>query len=309
MLTVENIKKSFGTVQALKGISFEVNKGEIFGLLGPNGAGKTTALSILTSLIDPDSGSVFYDGENIFSHPAWWRKKIGVVPQEIAFYEELTARDNLLLWGALYGLSDKEARERAGYLLQLMELGSKEKAKVSEFSGGMKRRLNIALGIVHKPEVLFLDEPTVGIDVQARVNIRELLRNFIHEEMAIIYTTHQLEEAEELCDRLAIMDEGEIRAQGTLKELIAQLGEETEVEFTGDFEEETVRSLEFGTTNVRLSRFSGDSILLEVKEEEIIPDIVELFMKNDVTINTMDIKRPNLETLFLKLTGKNLREG
>ena len=309
MLTVENIKKSFGTVHALKGISFEVNKGEIFGLLGPNGAGKTTVLSILTSLIDPDSGSVFYDGQNIFSHPAWWRKKIGVVPQEIAFYEELTARDNLLLWGTLYGLSDKEARERAGYLLQLMGLGSKEKAKVSEFSGGMKRRLNIALGIVHKPEVLFLDEPTVGIDVQARVNIRELLRNFIHEEMAIIYTTHQLEEAEELCDRIAIMDEGEIRAQGTLKELIAQLGEETEVEFTGDFEETTVRSLKFDTTKMRVSRFSGDSILMDVKEEEIIPDIVELFMKNDIIINTMDIKRPNLETLFLKLTGKNLREG
>ncbi len=309
MLTVENLRKSFQNTEALKGISFEVDKGEIFGLLGPNGAGKTTAISILTTLLAPDSGSAVYDGQNIFARPAWWRKKIGVVPQEIAFYEELTALDNLLLWGALYGLSDKEARERAGYLLQLMGLGAKEKAKVSEFSGGMKRRLNIALGIVHKPEVLFLDEPTVGIDVQARVNIRELLKGFIREEeMAIIYTTHQLEEAEELCDRIAILDEGEIRAQGTLHELIAQLGEVIEVEFTGSFDEETVRSKVFGKADVQINGFSGDRILIDVKAEEEIPAIVERFLENGIPVNTMNIKRPNLETLFLKLTGKNLRE-
>ncbi len=308
MLTVKNIKKSYGDVEALKGISFEVKRGEIFGLLGPNGAGKTTAISILTSLIEPDSGSAFYEEKNIFSNTKWWRKKIGVVPQEIAFYEELTAKDNLMLWAALYGMGESEAKERADYLLNLMELGSKEKAKVSEFSGGMKRRLNIAIGIIHKPEVLFLDEPTVGIDVQARVNIRELLKKFVDENMAIIYTTHQLEEAEELCDRIAIMDEGEIKAQGTLKELISNLGEELEVEFSGVFDLDKVEKIMGEKPELKLIKLSEEKIVVEVDAEEIIPETVELFMKTGIIINTMDIKRPNLETLFLKLTGKELRE-
>jgi ABC-2 type transport system ATP-binding protein len=307
MLKIKNIKKSYGDINALKGISFEVKKGEIFGLLGPNGAGKTTAISILTSLLDSDSGEAYYEDKNIFNNIPWWRKKIGVVPQEIAFYEELTARENLTLWGTLYGMNSKEAKDRASYLLKLMGLESKEKAKVSEFSGGMKRRLNIAIGIVHKPEVLFLDEPTVGIDVQARVNIREILKKFINEDMTIIYTTHQLEEAEELCDRIAIMDEGEIKAQGTLKELISQLGEETEVEFTGSFSEDKIKNV-FDNKGIKLLKFSKETILIDVEKEDIIPELVELLMKNNVIINTMDIKRPNLETLFLKLTGKELRE-
>ncbi len=307
MLKVSNLKKSYENVYALKGISFEVKEGEIFGLLGPNGAGKTTAISILTSLLEPDSGDAYYNDKNIFSNQNWWRKKIGVVPQEIAFYEELTARDNLTLWGTLYGMNSKQASERASYLLRLMGLESKEKAKVSEFSGGMKRRLNIAIGIVHNPEVLFLDEPTVGIDVQARVNIRETLKKFVNEDMAIIYTTHQLEEAEELCDRIAIVDEGEIKAQGTIKDLISQLGEQTEVEFSGEFAEDAIRNI-LNNIGVKIIKFSKESILIDVEKEDIIPAVVELFMKNNVIINTMDIKRPNLETLFLKLTGKELRE-
>ncbi len=307
MLKIENIKKSYKDIKALKGISFDVKKGEIFGLLGPNGAGKTTAISILTTLIEPDSGAAYYEDKNIFNNISWWRKKIGVVPQETAFYEELTARDNLTLWGALYGMDSKQASERASYLLNLMDLESKEKAKVSEFSGGMKRRLNIAIGIVHRPEVLFLDEPTVGIDVQARVNIREILKKFVNEEMSIIYTTHQLEEAEELCDRIAIMDEGEIKARGTIEELISQLGEETEVEFSGEFAEDAIRNI-LNNIGVKILNFSKETILIDVEKEDIIPEVVELFMKNNVIINTMDIKRPNLETLFLKLTGKELRE-
>ncbi len=308
MLKVSNLKKAYENVYALKGISFEVKEGEIFGLLGPNGAGKTTAISILTSLLEPDSGEAYYNDKNIFSNQNWWRKKIGVVPQEIAFYEELTPIENLILWGTLYGIKNKEAKERAKELLKIMGLESKEKAKVSEFSGGMKRRLNIAVGIVHKPEVLFLDEPTVGIDVQARVKIREVLKEFSKDGMTIIYTTHQLEEAEELCDRIAIMDEGEIKAQGTLKELISGLGQETEVEFSGTFDSNIIKNKIPEISNARLVKFSEKSIIISVLNDDDIPAIVELFIKNGIHIDSMDIRRPNLETLFLKLTGKDLRE-
>jgi len=308
MLKIKNLKKSYNEIKALKGISFEVNKGEIFGLLGPNGAGKTTAISVLTTLTEPDSGNVFYKGKSIFNNISWWRKKIGVVPQEIAFYEELTAKENLILWANLYDIRGKEANKRANYLLELMGLDLKKNSKVSEFSGGMKRRLNIAIGIVHKPEVLFLDEPTVGIDVQARVNIRELLKRFVNEDMRIIYTTHQLDEAEELCDRIAIMDEGEIKAQGNLRELISLIGEEISVEFKGKFNEKILKSNFFNNSDAKLIKLSQDSLILNVENETIIPKIVEKLIKGKNRIDLMDIKRPNLETLFLKLTGKELRE-
>jgi len=308
MLKIKDLKKSFKNVKALKGISFEVNKGEIFGLLGPNGAGKTTAISILTTLIEPDSGSVFYNEKSVFNNPGWWKKKIGVVPQEIAFYEELTPKDNLVLWASLYGMNKKEALERADYLLELMGLSQKKRTKVSEFSGGMKRRLNIAIGIIHKPEILFLDEPTVGIDVHARVNIREILKEFSKEGMSMIYTTHQLDEAEELCDRIAIMDEGEIKAKGNLKELISLIGEEIYIEFKGNFINSMKINNLLKNIEVKIHKLSDSSTVMGVKNEEIIPVVVEIFMKNNIRIDSMDIKRPNLETLFLKLTGKDLRE-
>ncbi len=309
MLEIKNLRKSYKEIKALKGISFEVKKGEIFGLLGPNGAGKTTAISVLTTLTEPDSGNAFYQGKSIFNNISWWRKKIGVVPQEIAFYEELTAKDNLILWANLYDIRGTEAKNRADYLLELMGLDLRKNSKVSEYSGGMKRRLNIAIGIVHKPEILFLDEPTVGIDVQARVNIRELLKNFVNEDMAIIYTTHQLEEAEELCDRIAIMDEGEIKAEGNLRELISLIGEEINVEFKGNFNEKVLKSNLLSDFDTKVVKLSHDSLILNVDNEEIIPEIVEKLMKNKQGIDLMDIKRPNLETLFLKLTGKELRES
>ena len=308
MLEIRNLKKSYNEIKALKGISFEVKKGEIFGLLGPNGAGKTTAISVLTTLIEPDSGNAYYQGKSIFNNISWWRRKIGVVPQEIAFYEELTARENLVLWANLYNIRGKEANNRADYLLELMGLDLRKNSKVSEYSGGMKRRLNIAIGIVHKPEVLFLDEPTVGIDVQAKVNIRELLKSFVNNDLAIIYTTHQLEEAEELCNKIAIMDEGEIKAQGSLRELISLINEEINVEFKGKFNDKVLKSDLLNDFNSKVIKLSHDSLILNVDNEEIIPKIVEKLMKSNNKIDLMDIKRPNLETLFLKLTGKELRE-
>jgi len=308
MLKVRNLKKKYKDVNALKGISFDVEKGEIFGFLGPNGAGKTTAISILSTLLDADSGEVYYQDKDIFKNFMWWRKKIGIVPQEMAFYQELTAKENIMLWASLYGMGKKEAKRRSDELLETMGLTSKMKAKVSEFSGGMKRRLNISLGVVHKPEFIFLDEPTVGIDVQAKVKIKEILKDFSEQGITMIYTTHQMEEAEELCDRIGIIDEGEIKAMGTLKQLISQLGEKDSVEFNGDFEKPKILNIVDSTNKVNLLKYGDDKIMLEIDEEHMIPELVKKFIKSDIHIKSMDIKRPNLETLFIKLTGKELRE-
>ncbi len=308
MLRIKNLRKSYQDLLALNDVSFEVNEGEVFGLLGPNGAGKTTAISILSSLIEADSGEVYFKETDIFSSILWWRKQIGIVPQEMAFYEELSAMDNLMLWASLYGLAKNEAKIRCEELIGRMGLSFKKKAKVSEFSGGMKRRLNIALGIIHKPKILFLDEPTVGIDVQARVNIKEILKKLSSEGMSMIYTTHQMDEAEELCDRIAIIDEGRIIAAGTVKDLISQLKERDSVEFTGNFKKEIVSDLIKGIKGVALIKNSESNILLEVEKEDSIPAIIQKLMTEKIIINSVDIRRPNLETLFIKLTGKELRE-
>ncbi len=309
MLEIYDLKKFYEDVYALKGISFNVEKGEIFALLGPNGAGKTTTISILTTLIKPDSGEVIYDEKSVFDNIKWWRGKIGIVPQEMSFYEEITAKENIVLMGTLYGMSKKEAEKRADYLLEITGLSLKTRSKVYEFSGGMKRRLNIALGIVHKPEVLFLDEPTVGIDVQTRVHIREFLRELSESEnVTIIYTTHQLEEAEELCKRIAIMDEGEIKAIGTMKELEAKVGEFIHVDLKGEFGKEIIESTINRFKKINLLKFSKENISIQVPDELLITEIIDYLFTKKVKLKTVDIRRPNLETLFLKLTGKELKE-
>lgn len=308
MLRVKNLKKSYRDVVALNNVSFQVAEGEIFGLLGPNGAGKTTAISILSSLIEADSGEIYYQDTDVFSNIIWWRKQIGIVPQEMAFYEELSALDNLMLWASLYGLTGNQARNRCEELIGMMGLSLKKKAKVSEFSGGMKRRLNIALGIIHKPRLLFLDEPTVGIDVQARVKIKEILKELSAEGMSMIYTTHQMDEAEELCNRIAIIDEGKIIAQGTLMDLVSQLKERDSVELAGNFSKDSVNTLVESTKGVALTQFNEQKIILEVEKEDSIPLIIQNLMGKKTVINSVDIRRPNLETLFIKLTGKELRD-
>jgi ABC-2 type transport system ATP-binding protein len=309
MLKIKDLKKSYKDVNALKGVSFSINQGEIFGLLGPNGAGKTTAISIISSLLRPDTGTMLYDDKDILKNRKWWRERIGIVPQEMAFYEELTGRDNLLLWASMYGLKRPVARQRCEELFDIMGLTAKIKTRVSEYSGGMKRRLNIALGVIHKPEMLFLDEPTVGIDVQAKLKIKEILEGFSRQGMSMIYTTHQLEEAQKICHKIAIIDEGEIKALGTLDQLIAGLGEEDTLELNGKFSDEAIIDSIIGKiSGTRLISFSEKKIILGCNTEEKIPDLIKLFFKNQIFVKKIDIKRPDLETLFISLTGKGLRE-
>ncbi|UNC92617.1 ABC transporter ATP-binding protein [Candidatus Contubernalis alkaliaceticus] len=228
MIEIKNIIKKYNRVKVLDNLTFSIKQGEIFGLLGPNGAGKTTTLRIMSSLIKPDHGEVIVDKIPLSDRKGSIQGLLGVCPQEIALYPELTVQDNLLFFGMMGGLSRKSAYRRAEELIQEMDLKEKTKEKVSLLSGGMKRRLNIAVSIIHRPRVLFMDEPTVGVDPRTRAAIFTLLRSFKKNGMTIIYTTHYMEEADRLCDRVAVMDKGKIIALDTpknLKESLEPLGE------------------------------------------------------------------------------------
>src|SRR5687767_7252917 len=224
MITVRDLKKSYGNVQALKGISFSIRPGEFFGLLGPNGAGKTTTISIMSTILSPDSGEVSIAGNDLKKTPLACKQVIGVVPQEIALYNELSAYDNLLFWGSLYNVRKDELSARIDDTLRLFGLSDRKKDKIKTYSGGMKRRINIASALLHRPQVLFMDEPTVGIDPQSRNLIFEVVEKLHGEGMTIVYTTHYMEEAERFCNRIGIIDNGTIVAQGTLDELKENCG-------------------------------------------------------------------------------------
>jgi len=225
VIEVERLTKMYGERIAVDDVSFTVRPGEIFGLLGPNGAGKTTTISCLSGLLKPTSGSIRIDGHDIVHDGPKARASIGVIPQELAIYPEISARQNLEYWGAVQGLSREQIKQRMETVLDRVGLAGRAKEPVKNFSGGMKRRLNIAIGLIHDPKVLLLDEPTVGVDPQSRTHILELIRERARAGVAVLYTTHYMNEAEELCDQLAIIDHGKVVAQGTLEELLARAGD------------------------------------------------------------------------------------
>src|SRR5512137_1932556 len=229
-IQVNNLHKSFGEIKAVQGVSFDVQQGEIFGLLGPNGAGKTTTISMLATLLRPDEGDALVMGHSVRRDPMAVKSVLGVVPQEIALYEDLSARENLSFWGKMYGLRGAVLRQRVDEVLQIVGLGDHQKGRVDKFSGGMKRRLNIGIGLLPRPQVLFLDEPTVGIDPQSRRSILDSVKEFNRQGMTILYTTHYMEEAQELSHRIAIMDHGELIACGTHEELVKIVGELDRIE-------------------------------------------------------------------------------
>jgi ABC-2 type transport system ATP-binding protein len=219
MITVRSVSKSFKKIKALENVSFNIEKGEIFGILGPNGAGKSTIVNILNTLVKPDEGDVIIDGVNIKNDGETIKLIMGVVPQEIALYEELSAYENLMFWGGLYDIPKEELKKNVSKTLEIVDLVSRKDDRIKTFSGGMKRRINIACSLLHNPKILVLDEPTVGVDPQNRNHIFEVIERLNDEGMTIIYTTHYLEEAERFCDHIVIIDVGRIIAQGTLKEL------------------------------------------------------------------------------------------
>ena len=233
VLHCEGLRKRFGDIQAVNGVSFDIAPGESYGLLGPNGAGKTTTISIVAGLLEADGGEAFVAGKRLTTRSVAAKAAIGFVPQELAIYPDLTAHENLSFFARLYGLSAKQARARVEEVLEVIGLSERAKDQAKTYSGGMKRRLNIGIGLLHEPSLLILDEPTVGVDPQSRNAILESVEQLGEQGMAVLYTTHYMEEAERLCDRVGIIDRGELKAEGTREELVALLGEHDKVRLTG----------------------------------------------------------------------------
>jgi ABC-2 type transport system ATP-binding protein len=309
MITVRSVSKSYGNIEAVRNVSFSIEKGEIFGILGPNGAGKSTIVNILNTLVRPDKGDVIIDGINIRGDGNAVKLIMGVVPQEIALYEELTAYENLMFWGGLYNIPKPVLIENANRTLDIVDLSSRKKDRIKTFSGGMKRRINIACSLLHNPRILVLDEPTVGVDPQNRNHIFEVIERLHDEGMTIIYTTHYMEEAERFCDKIAIMDVGRIIALGTLKELreISDAKDRLTIKLV-DFNNEIISGIRSAIPSIR---FDNTSKTLETDCENIsneISVITNHVQNAGGVIERIYTRGTNLESIFLKLTGKKLRD-
>jgi ABC-2 type transport system ATP-binding protein len=309
MIQADALTKSFGDLKAVDQISFTVREGEIYGLLGPNGAGKTTTLSMVSGLMQPDDGRVIFDGVDLAADPIRVKQELGVVPQEVALYEELTARENLNFWGGLYGLSGAKLKDAVNAVLDQVGLTGRADTKVGTYSGGMKRRLNLSLGLVHRPRVVMMDEPTVGIDPQARANILDVVRDIARSGTTILYTTHHLEEAEEFCDRIAIMDHGKILAEGTLDELIRSLDEGDLITVRGTFDPDSVEQELRDLDRLQLISREDDRLVLSSSGDGAhAVSLLSRLLDGTLDIKGVSIQPPSLNGLFLKLTGRELRD-
>jgi ABC-2 type transport system ATP-binding protein len=311
ILDVQNLAKNYGDFQAVKGISFSIKEGEIFSLLGPNGAGKTTTISMLSTLYAPTSGDATIAGHSVTKNPMAVRNAIGVVPQDLALYEDLTARENLTFWGQMYGLSGTTLKNRVEEVLGQIGLVDKAKDRVKTYSGGMKRRVNIGVGLLHKPKLLFMDEPTVGIDPQSRRAILDTVKDLNKQGMTVLYTTHYMEEAEELSNRVGIIDHGELIAIGTQKELTQQVGEtETLILHIGENEDpETLVTSFKGIKGVLESNAINHEIsIITHSAADVMAPVVTKANERGIKIHSIDIREPNLEAVFLHLTGRALRD-
>jgi ABC-2 type transport system ATP-binding protein len=309
MIDVQRLVKSFGDLTAVADISFSAQPGEIFGLLGPNGAGKTTTISCISGLLPPTSGSVRVMGHDVVRDGRAARASIGVVPQEIALYEEISARENLEYWGGAQGMRNPLLAGRIDKVLALTGLADRAREPVKRFSGGMKRRLNFACGILHRPRVLLLDEPTVGVDPQSRAHLVELIRQEADAGACVLYTTHYMQEAEELCARLAIVDHGKIIAQGTLPELRAIMGERDLLRFSGLFLPEAVRKALGREDGIEVVEATGEHVVLALPEaSRRLPAVFAALATAGADVRGTTLTQPSLESLFIKLTGRELRE-
>ena len=308
LLQVDRLSKSYGAVRAVDGVSFAVNPGEIYGLLGPNGAGKTTTISMICGLLRPDAGSVAVGGRPFAADPQAAKRLMGVVPQDLALYEELSAAENLLFWGRLAGLDAKTARLRTAELLEALSLSDRAKDAVKTVSGGMKRRVNLGCALLHRPQLLLLDEPTVGIDPQARLNIIEFIRGLRASGTAVLYTTHYLEEAESLCDRIGIVDHGRMHAEGTLRELQERLGGDRLFTLEGAWAGAQPDTWPRFHEHFRVLQHSERQLVVAALGERDPADCLRELLALPVQVENVTLKRPSLNEVFLQLTGRDLRE-
>ena len=308
-IKVQNLDKSFKDIHAVNDISFEIHQGEIFSLLGPNGAGKTTTIGMMSGLLTPDQGQVWVMGNSVLENPRQAKAQIGVVPQEIALYTDISARANLNFWGKMYGLRGQTLIERVDAVLSLIGLEDRKDQVVSKFSGGMQRRLNVGIALLHQPQVIIMDEPTVGIDPQSRRKILDSVKQLRDQGVTILYTTHYMEEAQELSDRIAIMDYGKIIALGSHEELIDIVGELDRITVTIKGETQSVLSAWEEIDGVEKVTPEDGRIYLFVKDSnDSLPAIFDTAGQKNIRITTVDIQEPNLEAVFLHLTGRALRD-
>lgn len=311
IIEAQRLSKQFAPDQpaAVKDFSLSIAAGEIFGLLGPNGAGKTTTISMLCGLLKPTSGTALIDGHDINTDALAAKQAIGLIPQDIALYPTLSARQNLRFWGEMYGLSGKTLFNRIEEVLEKIGLTDRADDKIQTYSGGMKRRVNIGAGLLHKPKIVFMDEPTVGIDPQSRRAILDMTKQLNAEGMAVLYTTHYMEEAQELSDRIGIMDTGELIALGTLDELTQTVGQADTVVLEINEGIEGIAKTLATLPGVRQAvRKESEITLLVDDANHQLPDIITTVTATGAHIAGIDIQEPNLEAVFLHLTGKALRD-
>ncbi len=308
-IEVKNLRKSFGDFAAVQDANFGADSGEVLSLLGPNGAGKSTTISMLSGLLAPTGGEASIMGHSVIKEPEAAKKSLGVVPQDIALYPDLSARENLVFWGKMYGLRGAALKQRVDEVLEIIGLADRQKDHVGKFSGGMKRRVNIGAALLHKPEVIIMDEPTVGIDPQSRRHILDNVKELNKQGMTVLYTTHYMEEAAELSDHIAIMDKGRVIAYGTHDELIQMVGEQTRIDITLNTEAEKVLALWQKAEGVsKIDALDGKVTALVDDSNRVLPRLFEAASRVDVRITSVDIQEPNLETVFLHLTGRALRD-
>ena len=313
MLVVQNVIKEYGELRAVDDVSFESAGGKVFGLLGPNGAGKSTLINCISGLLTPTAGHIAVNGHDIARDSKAAKQTLGVVPQELALYEDLPAIDNLRYWGKAYGMRGKALEDRVTTVLETIGLSDRAKDLPKEFSGGMKRRLNFGCGVVHEPKVLLLDEPTVGVDPQSRAKLFDLVNAARDGGACVLYTTHYMEEAERLCDSLAIIDHGKIIAQGNVDELKSQLNTKDALQLSGQFPldatKAVVEALAGEIDELELLNQAEDSLLLTLPNaSQHLPRIFAAISSAGGNVVETSLRSPNLETLFLLLTGKELRQ-
>jgi ABC-2 type transport system ATP-binding protein len=306
-LEISDVQKNYGSLRALDGVTFQVNEGELFGLLGPNGAGKTTLMSIISCLLEPTAGQVRLTGKRVERSDRLLRRAIGIVPQELAIYGELTARENLHFFGGLYGLAQDGLQRRVGDVLDAVGLADRADDRAGTFSGGMKRRLNLGVALVHEPGLLLLDEPTTGVDPQSRSHIFEEVRRLNSAGMTMIYTSHYMEEVQALCSRIGIMDHGRLIACDTLPNLLRLLTGLIRIRVpvvTAAFRDRLMALPE-----VRLLEPQPGIVELHCREvKSSLVQLVALLNQLDIPLKSLETEEPNLERVFLHLTGRALRD-
>lgn len=309
LLMVENLSKHFNQIKAVDGIGFRIREGEVFGLLGPNGAGKSTTISMLSTLYPPTRGDIFYRGKSILQEPEVLRQKLGIVPQDIALYPTLTGYQNLSFWGSLYGIRGRDLRQRIEEVAGIIGIHDRLKDKVDQYSGGMKRRLNIGAALLHQPELLIMDEPTVGIDPQSRKHILDTVLELNGQGMTIIYTSHYMEEVEYLCSTICVMDLGKIIASGSRDQLVEMIkGKGQAILKLEKISPDLIEQLGKMDGIQRIETVEDQIIISGENIHAMLAPIISRINEAGSHILAIDMKKPNLEAVFLYLTGKTLRD-